>query len=103
MIVIGGGDLARLLGEWDANPDPRAAHHLAAQILDLKLGEDCGTGFSTPFWSDDTDARDAYYNWLLRPEVVAKLDSAIATEPDARMRGWPAEARDFVATWASHE
>ena len=96
MIVIGGGDLARLLGEWDANPDQRATHHLAAQILGLKLSEDCGTGFSTAFWSNDTDARDAFHDWLLRPQAVAKLERAMVTERDPRMRDWLAEARDFV-------
>lgn len=98
MVVIGGGDLDRLLSEWDANREPRSAHHLAAEILSMQLSEESGTSYPGAFWDNDASAKEIFRTWLVRPDAIVQLERALAVERDAQMRGWLQTAIDEIRT-----
>ena len=82
MVAIAGGDIDRLLNEFDRGPDPEAAVHMASLRRDVRWRN------GAPYWhsyfleGDHADVSDRVGAWLMRDSVTERILAAPAQLED---------------------
>jgi hypothetical protein len=75
MVVQAGGDLERVLAEFDACPDPPAAVHMASMRHDVRVRKG-GPYFGNAHYGDFPEAAGRIGEWLMRGEVTERIVAA---------------------------
>lgn len=91
IVVSAGGNIDRVLAKWDAAGDPPAAIHMAA-LRDDVLQQTGRTYFHSAHLEDHEEAADKIGAFLMRPEVVARIENAFFRVEDPRLQKILSEA-----------
>jgi hypothetical protein len=84
MMATAGGDMDRILRQWDSARDPEAALHMAAQRMNLASNP---PRLINAYLSNEFDvAAEKIGSFLARPEVDARLTDAFFSATDARLQ-----------------
>jgi hypothetical protein len=85
LVACADGDIARVLGAWDAAADPGAALHMAA--LRGRVHVERGrTYFYSAFLPEREAEADAIGLFLMRPAVTARIEAAVFAVDDPRLQ-----------------
>ena len=85
LAVTAGGDVDRLLTQWDTADAPAAAIHMAA-LRRRVIREVDRTYLHSPYLEDHPEAADKIGAFLMRPEVDARIEAAFFTVEDPRLQ-----------------
>lgn len=82
-LVIGaGGDIGPLLAEWDETPSDLASFQLALLIEHSRTGLQKRGRLHWAYDDGNANAEKTMLDWLLRPAVRARMESAFLAETD---------------------
>lgn len=81
MVQQAGGDVDRSIALLEQAPDPAAAFHIARMLQNIRYDGD-GSYFSTALIPRDNPLAAALGRWLVRPQVLARLDAAFFATGD---------------------
>ena len=85
LVVTAHGDLRRLLATWDEADDPNASIHMAA-LRGRILCETVRTYFHSAYFDDYREAADTIGAFLMRPEVIQRIEAAFFQIEDPRLQ-----------------
>ncbi len=75
MVVLAGGDLERVLAEFDAAPDPQAAVHMASMRMDVSVRRQ-RAHFENAHYDEFPEAATRVGEWLQREPVTERIFAA---------------------------
>jgi hypothetical protein len=85
LVVTAAGDIDRVLAKWEAAEDPPAAIHMAALRASV-VRETTRTFLHSAYLEDHKEAADKIGAFLMRPEVVSRIEAAFFRVEDARLQ-----------------
>ncbi len=91
LIITAGGDLDRALRVWDATPDPGAIAHMVAMRGETltHYGEPY---LETPFLDDFRSEAEKIGAFVMRPELVIRIEEAFFATADPAMQQFLSDA-----------
>lgn len=98
MIERAGGDIARALTVLDQAADPAAAMHIAAMAQSV-THDAGGYFFKTALIEADNPLARALGAWIIRPEVLVRLQAAFFAATDADMQAILSLGVETLSVW----